>query len=317
MRYGGGVVPVDIPQHPAETAWWGIEQLGEDGHWERCIADDDTQWWAIAVVADLGATAAQWGHGTYRVVWSQADRRRTYARSRTFEVGAEQPPPPPLPQQPLPQAKAEAPPAVASDPKPAQKTPPKPSNGHPAAHGLPMPQPPPAFAMHPVGQVVYLSSVLEKQHDKLHQQQMQSIAYMIESERARSREIVAAEQARSQAVMEQQARHFEQLDKVRADFMALALAGQKSATDAEQGALVAQLAALSERIDDLAEDREEDLGAQLARLSDNPTDLEKALSALQPIVGVIAQSPIGEALAERLKAAAPGGGAAGGAETEE
>jgi chromosome segregation ATPase len=123
---------------------------------------------------------------------------------------------------------------------------------------------------------------------------------MIESERARSREHADSLKA-----------HYKSLDDNRTELTRMILALSQQQQQAAQalataqpspqlGAIEAQIKDLGEQVAELADDDEE-VQAAMAKLSENPNDLERALTAFQNIVGALANSPIGQALAQKLE----------------
>lgn len=291
---------------PDQAHWFGLERA-EGDDWLRL--DDDSiggSWWRVGAVSPE-AVAERAGPGTYRTVWAPKDRRKMLGKSLPFdhELSHESPPnsaaapaEQPQPEQPSP-AQAAADPPAAKPEAGAKK-----ANGRARARVTDMPTMDPvaltAETLHPLGQTVYLHSLAQAQSDKLHHLLLQSMHMMVESERARSREHT-----------ESVAAHYRALDNNRTDLMkvvltltqqqsAAAAAAAASAPSPELTAVTAQIAKLAEQVEELG-DMDEEVERAMSQFSENPNDLERALVALQGIVGMLANSPLGQALAAKLE----------------
>jgi uncharacterized membrane protein YccC len=113
---------------------------------------------------------------------------------------------------------------------------------------------------------------------------------MVESERIRS--------ADHQHKLE---RHYEALERIRADYWAATAKMQTTAPAPEMLQLTESIKQIAEQVADLADAEDEQVERAMAKLSENPNDMERALAAFQNIVGALANSPIGAALAQRLE----------------
>jgi len=303
---------------PKRAVWFGIEIDAGTGDWARL--DDERlggAWWRVGAVEPQDV-AKRAGPGLYRVVWAPKDRRRSLGPSLPFEVpeaeGApQQSPPATAPASPPDDEATAAQPAEAeteqtpepepSAPGPEVKTTPKKANGRRAARATDMPTMDPAVMtadqLHPLGQTVYLQTLAQGNADKFHAMMLQAMHMIIESERARS-------DAHTEAIKA----HYKSVDDNRSDLMrtVLALTQQNQAAalaaaakpPAELAPLADQIVKLTEQVEDL-QDMDEQVEQAMTHLSQNPNDLERALAAFQNIVGMLAQSPIGQALAAKLE----------------
>lgn len=301
---------------PADAVWFGLEVDVDTDEPERC--DDSAmggKWWKVGVLTPQ-AVASAFGPGVYRAIWTKKDRRTQIGLSLPFAphpppdpaAATNQPPPAPdahshpAPQQQ--QREAAGPDSAgpdSADPEPTETKPAakRKSNGRSRAT-TDMPTMPiealTADTLHPLGQTIYLNHLAQAQSDKLHHLLLQGMQMMVANERARSQEHVANVAA-----------HYQEMDKVRTAFMAQTMALLTRQSDAPPGPppelaqLTGQLAKLAEQVDDIADGNEEDREQLLARLSENPNDLERSLAAFQNIVGALANSPLGEALAQKLQ----------------
>jgi hypothetical protein len=163
-------------------------------------------------------------------------------------------------------------------------------------------QPSAGSVLHPLGQFVYLESLGQAREDRFHALLLEGMRLIVETERIRGQEHAA--NLRS---------HYESLDRHRADYMTAVLAATSAGAARDAPALTeltTTVRDLAEQVAELGEDPEMD-PQTLAKLSENPNDLERALAAVQNIIGAVANSPIGAAIADRLKdasGAAPIGG---------
>jgi hypothetical protein len=289
----------DEPEIPPFAAWFRLEKQTEAGDWQECSAGKQ-KYWRVGSV-DPNSLAIHVGPGVYRTMFTAEDRRRRRTIGVPFEIpeGAGEPQQPAAPESedegdpPPHKATEEPPPATPDNPKP-------PKNRRRKPHRYDMPTmdpaamaPPEGVTLHPLGQFVYLQSLSEAHGDKFHGLLLEGMRMMVENERARSQEHVANVKA-----------HYEALDKNRADFMAAVMNMTANKPNGQITELAAAVKQLGDQVEDLAEDADHELDpAQLAKLSENPNDLERAMAAVQNVVSVVANSPIGAALAERLREA--------------
>jgi hypothetical protein len=300
---------------PGDAVWFGLEIEGQSGEWVRI--DEHTlggKWWRVGAVSpeEVAKKAAELVGFAFlcRVHWSPKDKRYKLGNSVPFRAGEADPQPP-----------AQAPPVdhppAAPEPPQRRQTPrsdPRPppeaiaaqarllggNNGHnghghappPPPHApplVPMPFSPPApgSALDPLSTFVYVHSLVHQ--DKLAwQQQVLAMAnLMIEGERARSAETIKSMEL-----------HYATIDSARRELnQALAQAGRSSPQLEALGTAVAQL---GERIEDLQDDDDEQREQMLAKLTDNPSELERVMVGVQNTVAAVANSPLGRPLGEAI-----------------
>jgi predicted negative regulator of RcsB-dependent stress response len=293
---------VNAPQliPPPASKFFKVERL-DAGQWRECTVGRK-KWYRVRR-SDPLEVAPEFGAGTYRVVWTGEDKRNSQQPSEPFEVGAEletedQPPaPPPTEKHPTDQPtpdESTGPPSAPREPAPQ-----KPPKRKPNRYDMPTMDPAAMVGsvLHPLGQFVYLEAMSSAKSDKFQAVLLQGMQMMIANERARSEEHIAQVRA-----------HYAELNKSREQFVA-AMMAMNAARDKPNGELAEvknAIARLGEQMDDLADDEVPELDpVKLAQLSENPTDLERALTAVQNVIGVVANSPIGNALAERLRETGP------------
>lgn len=308
---------VDGPQivPPPHARFFKVERL-DAGKWLELRAGR-RKFHAVGDVDPL-PMAQSFGPGTYRIVFTGEDRRNSQAPSDPFQVVEPAPDGTPPARELNPPKRADEHPVSAdeqpdppppnaegtADPPPPRHRPPKKPKARKAdrrEHDMPSMDPavlvPPAGAvLHPLGQFAYLESMSSAKADKFQTLLVQGMQMMIANERARSEEHIAQVRA-----------HYEALDKSREQFMALVLS-LTAKPNGELAQVREAIGKLSEQVEELADDEDDppELDpVKLAQLSESPNDLERALAAVQNVIGVVANSPIGTALAERLKEAGP------------
>lgn len=292
------------PLRPPGVVWFGLEKWGHvhgaPAFWERCENAEwgkAARWWRVKDATE-SEVAARFGPGTYRALWTPESRREKLGYSDPFDVKAPgeseeeeeeeeedeeeeddvEPAPPPQPVSSAPR-RAQAPPGF--EPIPPFR-----------AAAVPNPPPMPVvgsqFADPQMNQVVTLFQLLRGDTLMFHQQLMHQQQMVMEAERQRSRETIAAYQVQMQM-----------LEQVRVQAL-------RSQRDAGHAQLAGALQEIAMRVDRLSE--EHDAAGSLP-LSENPTDGERLMRGAHAVVQAIVNSPMGEhiarALASKLGATLP------------
>jgi hypothetical protein len=245
--------------------WFGLERLDAPGQWVRCDRPEwgaRAKWWKVADIA-AADVARDFGAGTYRAVWSGADKRMQRGNSEAFDIEALPAPAPP---------KADAPkaaPVSAPESVKAQPKPPKAGNGQLAIGALSMP--PPELQDKALAQVIHLDALAQQKVANAQTMMMSAMTLMLETERSRSREALASEQSRSKEAIAQLAAHYQ------------ALLGAQKKPDPALAQVNERLAELGQQLAEL-EAAPDDVGEQvqsaLARLETDPSQLEVVLDGI-------------------------------------
>ena len=291
---------------PDHAHWFRVDKLSGD-RWDAC-QHGRQKWFLVSEWTDVRETAVMFGSGTYRIIFTAEDRRRRHVQTEPFSVPYDDRPPAPIAElKHAPDATPGPEPVKPADddPYPDDEPPPqrRPPRRRPApVSELDMPNmdpaalvPPAETELHPLGQFVYLQKLSQANGDRVQALLVESMRMMVENERARSREHVAQVQA-----------HYEALDANRRDFMQATMAMSADSRSEEMKMLMERIDRVNSKVDELADDEpyDPDLSeAAIAKLSENPNDLERTLAAAQNVIAAIANSPIGAALAERLQQA--------------
>lgn len=338
---------IKLPTPPRDVYWFGVERL-QGTEMVRVEAPEyGGKWFRIDQHHPIDVLCAVAEAGTYRFVWCVKDRRNKPTSSLPFTLTPEAledaaaepagdldvddsapeldevsepdeddeaPAPPPRTNHQQARANPHPPTAPQVTPVAAPRTPAR----RPAPRSRsPMQNLPDRAALQPIGQLTYLHGMAREDAERAHEQTLMSLQYMLETERIRSQDYAARIQAQAQRDVENTRAHYAQLDKGRQDLMTMTLAmitNQPKGPDPEVVDMKRVVEQLGDRIEDMAEDAEEITEHKLAQLSENPNDLERALTGFQNTLAVLANSPIGAALADRL---APGGAAVAAAQQSE
>jgi len=292
---------------PEQAHWFYVERKGPRGEWQP-VKVERQQYHEVGL--DPRVVAATQGEGTYRTTYTTKTRRRKLLVGFPWELTER----PTAQAEPVEQRAAavaaadlddqadqaddEQPASGPATAAPMAAKPPK--DKRRKAHRYDMPTmdpaalaPPEGLTLHPLGQFVYLESLTQQRGDKFHALLLQAMNMTVENERSRAREYVATLE-----------RHYAEIEASRRDLMAAMLAVNTAKPIPELAQLTATVEKLAEQVEDLSDEDVGDIDPQaLAKLSENPNDLERALAAVQNIVAAVANSPIGSALAERLREA--------------
>lgn len=294
-----------IPEH---AVWFRVER--KTGKEWRPIMIDRQQWFSVEAGGELDVVANT-GHpdGTFRTLYTAEDKRRRRVHSPPWTVAERVAEEAEVNENQIPAGqdpivddeanRAQHEPAASTPPRgPDPAGPPKAKRRKPRAYDMPTMDPSalaPAegVTLHPLGQFVYLESLTQQRGDKFHALLLQAMSMQIENERSRAQEY--------RTTLE---RHYAEMEASRREFMAAVMSLNGDRTSPELAKLAATVEKLADEVAELGDEEPPEIDpAALAKLSDNPNDLERALAAVQNIVNAVANSPIGSALAERLREA--------------
>lgn len=284
------VVPASEPDPagiviPPDAVWFGLERQRPNGtQWDRVERPewgDGARWWLLSDAHPL-EIAVHFGPGKYRAIWRRADRRLNRGQSKAFIV---------------------APPQGQAMPAATAQQAMTPQTFHPAGF-LPAGQVGALDPAHPMALFYQLHSVYRDDRAGERERDMQQFAMMLEVMRAGHTTALQQQQQFFTTMSELTGRIGAQVQRVEADKTRAAV-GSAFVPLAKQleevNRKIAELGALEP---DEEEGDEEQRASMLARLGENPNDLERVMTGLQQIFVGLANSPfgkpIGEALAKRM-----------------
>lgn len=291
---------------PESAVYFWLEVETPEGGWLRI--DDERiggKYWATAT-----ATAEQIAHMaggdaalTYRATFTKKNKRQKIGTSPPFQVAqatgdddgdaaAAEEDPAAVPAQSLPPATGAT--RAAARQQTAQRV-----NG---GNGSPYVQPkiPMAFSAPPndpdLSRFVFLHQLVQQGHDRF----LTLVMTM-------TQQATEAEHARSQHMIDSMRQHYSALASGQERLTAALLAAHKGseapiimqqlASQAQQNAQA--LAQLGEKLQEF-EDEDKD-AAQSMALSENPNNVERVFAGVTSIIGTVASTPLGDAIADMLR----------------
>jgi len=266
-------------KRPERAEWWGIEAEQSDGRWKRLNVAGE-KWLALAtvdperVLLQLGNELAEGVR--VRVVWAPEDRRAKIGTSLPVRLPVEFDEPAELDELDPEPEDTEPEPEPEPEPEQPMLSKPRARPKQVRASAFPVPQ---GDDLGPLSMFMYIHDVVRKESQALQAQMMAMSQMMIEGERARSREAIESMRV-----------HHASADQNAAELQRL-LAAKSAETPSELAGLANTVQQLAEQMEEL---QTED-GAALV-LSADPTESEKLIAGITNLVGVVASSPLGQAI---------------------